>query len=44
MRLALILIAVAAFLSLGVLDLSIGNWTTGVASLLLAIVNLLLLT
>lgn len=43
MRRALVLVAVAAFVGIALVDLSAGRINTGVASALLAVVNLLLL-
>lgn len=44
MRLTLLLIAVAAFIGLGAIDLAAANYHTGIASILLAAVNGLLLS
>jgi hypothetical protein len=43
MRSALLVLALAGFVGLGMLDLSAGNWHPGIAALLLAAANYLLL-
>jgi hypothetical protein len=43
MRTALVIIAIVAFVGLGIIDLTQGAWRTGIAAFLLAVANGLLL-